>query len=36
MLPELDVDDQLDPEETATLCLVLGLPVVDFGLPDDD
>jgi hypothetical protein len=35
-LPEgLAVDDQLDPDETAMLCLTLGIPPVDFGLPDE-
>jgi hypothetical protein len=36
LAPGLSVHDQLDPIETAMLCSALGLPAVDFGLPDDD
>jgi hypothetical protein len=33
--PSLAVDDPLDPIETAMLCSALGIPAVDFGLPDE-
>ena len=36
-LPDLDLDEELDPYSTASLCRRLGIPPEDFGLlPEED
>ncbi|HEY3571029.1 MAG TPA: hypothetical protein VGP73_24075 [Thermoanaerobaculia bacterium] len=35
-LPGIDLDEQLDPFTTGSLCRRLGIPPEDFGLPSEE
>jgi hypothetical protein len=35
-LPEIDLDEQLDPFTTGSLCRRMGIPPGDFGLPPEE
>ena len=35
-LPGIDLDEELDPVTTGSLCRRLGVPPEDFGLPPEE
>jgi hypothetical protein len=35
-LPGIDLDEQLDPFTTGSLCRRMGIPPEDFGLPSEE